>query len=83
MRLTTIQLDMFESIVIIIVTGFTLLYMKYYDAYQDADRHYFDTNRPIYYLMKLCIIVLILTLIANARYLFWLIVRIMFKRSFG
>lgn len=65
--------DFIESIIYILISGSALLYIRYKNRYFDADRYYYRKHKDLYYLMKICYMVIIITLALNARYLIYLI----------
>jgi hypothetical protein len=72
---TKVRLLLLESVVLIVVSGATLAFVHYNNPYYDVDRHYYATNLPVYYLLKLCYIMMTLTLAINGRYLVTLLLK--------
>lgn len=64
-----------ESLILIMVSGCTLLFVHKFNPNYDVDRHYYKKNKVIYYVMKLCYILMTLSLAINVKYL----VSIIFK----
>lgn len=68
-----IRYVLIESLILIMISGCTLLFVHKFNPNYDVDRHYFQKNKAVYYVMKLCYILMTLSLAINVKYLITII----------
>lgn len=73
------RIQFMQTFLFIALSGAAYLYIVTKNPYYEVDRHYYKTNRKLYWLLKACYLVIIVTLVFNVKYLIRLIFKLFYN----
>jgi hypothetical protein len=59
----------YEALIVVIITGAAVLFLRIQNPGQGAERHFYRTNRFLFWTMKLCYLVIFTSLVLHGKVL--------------